>query len=1609
MKPLSIIVIGASVGGEQALKTFFENIPPDSDAAYLVNSHPSPDRSSSLTQILQSVSKIPVEQVTEKVLAEPNRIYVASPNECLSIQGDYIVVSPVSAPEERLAPVDIFFSTPDEPDRPVERQMSIFNATLSNITDFAYIFDREGRFVYANQQLLDLFAVTSEEIIGRNFFDLNYPPELAARLQRQIRQVYDTGETVRDETPFTNFSGKDGYYEYIFSPVKTEGGAIEFVAGSTRDVTMRKQAEESIRFQAHLLNTVEHSVIATDLNGTITYWNRYAEKLYGWTEAEVVGRNIMDFTTPDTQFESADEIMLQLRQGKSWAGEFMVRRRGGATFPAQVVNSPITDENGNLIGIVGVSFDITQRKRAEMNAAFLADISKDLAELTGADEIIQTVGTKLGEFLGVSHCLFAEIDESRDTATVEVAWRAAGETDLVGGIYRRTEFLNEELLETARAGETIVVDDTQNDRRVNPENYAAINFYSFIIEPFVRGDEWKALLSISDSAARDWQPDEIELVREITHRVFVRLERSRAEKILSENQKQYEALVWTSAQIVWTTDAQGAVHEDSPTWREFTGQTYEEWRGAGWLDAVHPDDRARSAEIWQNAVEKKSGYEVEYRIRHRSGEWRWTSARGTPILDSDGAIKKWVGMNTDISERKRHEELLRRNHETFFNLVQNAPFGIYIVDADFRLIQISTGSRKVFNNIEPLIKRDFAEILRLVWEEPFASEAIEHFRHTLETGETYHGFDTTEQRGNVRDVESYDWKIERVTLPDGTFGAVCYFYDLTVQKQIEQALRESEERMRLAMNASAIMTWEIDVATNQTKVSDNFAQVFNFSEQLRPIDFSESINALIHPEDTPKFAAGIARTARGEGDFRLECRLIHPETKAIIWIEAHATLIEATANKGLRVVGIVQNINERKRAEENLRETEEKFRTLADNISQLAWMTDASGYIFWYNERWFDYTGTTLEEMESSGWQTVLAPEEAARVQAKFNEHIASGEVWEDVFPLRAKSGEYRWFLSRALPIRDLGGNIIRWFGTNTDIDEQRRLDQRNRFIIEIDEAVRPLETPEEITLTLARLLGEYLGVDRCAYAEVEADEDHFYIPGDYTRGDTQSIVGHYSMADFGQEVLRLMRENEPYVVHDVNNDPQVTENDLAAYRLTSIEAVICVPLHKNGRFSACMAVHQKTPRRWLPEEVELVTFVANRFWESIERARIIKTLHESLAREKESRLQAEAANRLKDEFLATVSHELRTPLNAILGWSSMLQARRADEAMRRRAIETIYRSAKSQAQLIEDLLDVSRIISGNLRIQSFPVNLAAVVESSIEILRPASEAKSINLEALLETEACQIFGDAQRLQQIIWNLVSNAVKFTPEGGTVLVKLEKHNSRARLTISDTGKGIEAEFLPFIFERFRQQDGSTTRRHGGLGLGLAIVRSLTELHGGSVWVESGGLDQGATFTVELPLLSSHQRINENFENDGESLSNEAADTIQDSKLLKGVRVLLVDDELDTLELLDALLTSEGAEVRVADSAQEAFEIFSEWQPDVLISDIGMPDEDGYSLINRIRQLPLDKGGITPAIAMTAYGRDEDRMRVLASGFHQYIAKPAEPFELIAAIAGLIGDN
>ncbi|MBW4518294.1 MAG: PAS domain S-box protein [Scytolyngbya sp. HA4215-MV1] len=395
----------------------------------------------------------------------------------------------------------------------------------------------------------------------------------------------------------------------------------------------------------------------------------------------------------------------------------------------------------------------------------------------------------------------------------------------------------------------------------------------------------------------------------------------------------------------------------------------------------------------------------------------------------------------------------------------------------------------------------------------------------------------------------------------------------------------------------------------------------------------------------------------------------------------------------------------------------------------------------------------------------------------------------------------------------------------------------------------------------------------------------------------------------------------------------------------------------------------------------------------------------ESLLRQQATELSR--ANRLKDEFLATVSHELRTPLNAILGWATMLRSKQLNEATMNRAIETIERNARAQNQLINDLLDVSRIITGKLRLNVRPVVLVAVIEAAIDSIRPAAQAKNIRIQSLLDPAAGPVSGDPDRLQQVFWNLLSNAVKFTPKGGRVQIRLERINSHVEITVSDTGQGISPEFLPHVFERLQQADSTTTRKYGGLGLGLSIVRHLIELHGGSIQAASAGIGQGATFMINLPTTIFRPEPT-----DIERVHPIVSDTIplMDAPRLEGLKVLIVDDETDARELLGTLLRESGAMVTAVASAREAFSTLTQssfdQRPDLLVSDIGMPEEDGYMLIRQIRALAPEQGGRIPAIALTAYARTEDRIKALAAGFQSHVPKPVEPAEFIAVVANLL---
>lgn len=561
-------------------------------------------------------------------------------------------------------------------------------------------------------------------------------------------------------------------------------------------------------------------------------------------------------------------------------------------------------------------------------------------------------------------------------------------------------------------------------------------------------------------------------------------------------------------------------------------------------------------------------------------------------------------------------------------------------------------------------------------------------------------------------------------------------------------------------------------------------------------------------------------------------------------------------------------------------------------------------------------------------------------------------------------------------------------------LTEAHRAQQRVSFLADATRVlVTSLDSDETLT-RLARFIVPTLA-DYCLASMLTRNGMFRRVALTHRDPDREQLLEHVAerlVPDKVSEthpVMRVHRREETAIFNDLSATERHAHEDarfVAAHRVLGAESVMIVPLAAHSRPLGTLTFGRTAPGKpYDREDQHLAEEVARRAALALDNGRLYS--------------DAQEANRLKDEFLATVSHELRTPLTAILGWAQMLQGGSLDDATAHRALASIERNAKFQAHLIEDLLDISRISTGKLRLDVRPVELAPIVEAAVDSARPAADAKSIRLHKVLDWKAGLISGDPDRLQQVVWNLLSNAIKFTPRGGRVHISLEREDSHVHLSVTDNGQGISPEFLPYMFDLFRQGDSSITRSHGGLGLGLAIVRHLVEMHGGTVEAHSAGEGQGATFAVRFPIVGL--RLAES--NGTGETGRVSSDHLCPVPKLRGLNVLVVDDEPETRDLLVEVLSQCGAEVRASASVQDAIEVLQKWRADVLVSDIGMPGEDGYDLIKKVRAMEPERGGRIPAVALTAYARTEDRLRALSAGFQMHVPKPVEPVELAAVVA------
>ena len=694
--------------------------------------------------------------------------------------------------------------------------------------------------------------------------------------------------------------------------------------------------------------------------------------------------------------------------------------------------------------------------------------------------------------------------------------------------------------------------------------------------------------------------------------------------------------------------------------------------------------------------------------------------------------------------------------------------------------------------------------------------------------------------------------------------------------------------------------------------------------------------------------------------------------------------------------------DDRQKIEAALQESEARFRSFAENSNDTIWITEADEYRLIYVSPSFEKMwGRSYDEIyeDLTRFITFIHPEDRDRIFTGWQQ--CAREVVVQEYRVIRPNGTMIWIRDRGFPLYNKQGDLIWIGGIAEDITEVKQAEAIMKADLRNTQILQELST---------RLIYEdniqvfYDEIAAAAVALVESDGGCFQILDEATQEliliATKGLEARISKYFYRVNAncnsscgVALSAGRRTFVNFDSN------DNLDGLLQILLEEGFLCAqstPLvSRSGQLLGMVSTHWRKHHQPSERELRFLDLLARQAADLLDRRRSEIERERLLVSERTARTAAEKASRVKDEFLAIVSHELRSPLNPILGWAMLLQTGKLTPGETAPALDIIAKNAKLQAELIDDLLDISRILRGKLNLNIVPVDLVQTIQAAIETVRLAAESKSIQIQTNLGSGVGQVSGDPNRLQQILWNLLSNAVKFTSPEGRVKVYLEKFDSIAQVTVSDTGKGIEPSFLPYIFNYFRQEDGATTRKHGGLGLGLAIVHHLVQLHGGTIRADSAGLGQGATFTLKLPLL------NDSVLQEDKSIS--TSGSVLD---LDGIEILVVEDNADTRELIAFVLEQSGAKAIAVASAREALETLSHSQPDILLSDIGMPEMDGYTLMRQIRALPPEQGGNIKAIALTAFAAEIDYQQAMSAGFQQHISKPIMPDRLIGAIASLV---
>ncbi|HEX4948346.1 MAG TPA: PAS domain S-box protein, partial [Blastocatellia bacterium] len=1417
-----------------------------------------------------------------------------------------------------------------------------------------------GRFLLVNDAFCRIVGWSREELLQMTPADLIHPDDRA--WDNPLVAAFFRGET--DEySAEKRFGRKDGQTVWVrvnCSLVRNANGKPLHSVGVLEDITERKETEEALRESEERLRlaaeAAEFGIYERSFEPDHLEWSPILKRIFGLSvEAPVSPGEPLQHVHPDDYERVA--ALIKGSFDPSGTGDFedehrIIRADGAVRWIR--VKGRTEFHNGKPRRAYGSLFDITERKRNEQNLAFLADLQQEFSQLLTVPEITETASRRIAEYFQLTHCLFVEIDEAAAKATVFHDCHTE-DVGSLAGTYRIGDFHTEAERSELALGRPIVINNVREHKR-SPEAaeaFVALGIGALLNAPYLSQGRWRFVLSATHNAPHQWRADECELLQELAARVYLRLERARAEAALRKSEAEFRTISNAAPALVWVCAANGNLAFLNDRWFDYTGQTMDQAQGFGWTAALHPDDAARILPYWEHCRATGETYEGECRYRSKEGEYRWHIFRALPQRGANGEIENWFGCSVDVHDTKLAQGSLRESEERFRSLFESIDEGFVIVEMmfddadkpiDYRFVQANPAFTELTGLPADALGRTARELVPELEEFWF-----ETYGRVARTGEAVR-FENVSVPLN-RWFEVY---ASRVGGAESRRVAIV-FNNITARKIEElnqQLLLRVGELIRATSDVDTLFNGvahllgerlvaahchfneinpdeQISTVRNEYRQAGTISLVGTVSladySQITRQEIEQGQTIVVHNTQTDeRTAAWYAQSYQREGiGAYIACPLMREgQWMATLWVGASEPRDWQDGEVALvRLIGErVWLAAEKLRSENQVRESEERLRMATDAASMFSWEVDFQTQKMKWSDNTAKVMGCAPEELTDNIEQATffVAPEERERLSQMHRFVLQEGQ---DHFSAEFHGTRNRFWQAHCLVVRDRAGHPTKLIGVTQDITERKRFEEQlqmanYRFRV-AEEAVKGFNYEWDLktgnvtwSAAFANVMGynhEELGQTWHAWANLMHPDDRIVN----TEADALAFINNLTEDTFGNE-YRVRHKDGHYI--------WVLERSIA---IRDERGVI---------------------QRLIGQTVDIT-----------ERKQIEAERERLLAEEQRLRQQAEEAARAKDDWLAMVTHELRSPLNAILGHARLLKMRRNSLSPELAEFaELVRRNGERQNELINDLLDTARIMTGKLCLELGPVDLVALMDEALDAIRPSVQAKDLQLSQDIAADVGVFTGDAARLQQVIWNLLTNAVKFTPSGGSLDIRLHHSAQQVVLTVRDSGQGITPEFLPLIFERFSQADNTRSRRHGGLGLGLALVRQIVELHGGTITAESAGYNQGATFTVTLPRRRDIAQPVSAYESAIHDTLSPPMLTLPTS-LLADVKLLVVEDEEDARDMLLKMLSDQGAHVQVVSNAQDAWPLLTTpTRPQVVICDIGLPGEDGYSLLRRVRQ-------------------------------------------------------